>query len=99
MGKCHRGGGSPQTGKLNGPTFRRQEQNWLAVYDNAPQPVWNLDRACLRLAERLTAIRPDGVSFDRVFIERPIGTGPEVMLMVFETRVYRLALHRPASYW
>ncbi len=83
-------------GKLNGPTFRRpQDKNWLAVYDNAPQPVWDLDRAIENLSECLGATQQDGLSFDRVFIERPIGVEPNTMLMVEGVRVSRLRLHRP----
>lgn len=84
--------------KLNDATYRRQDQNWLAVYDNTPQPALDLGRATRNLSERLAAMRHHGVSFDRVFIERPIvlaGAKPNPMLMVRESLVTGLKLHRP----
>jgi hypothetical protein len=84
-----------KTEKLNEATYRRQEQNWLAVYDNTPQPALDLGRATWNLTERLAAMRQEGLRFDRVFIELPIGREPSVMLMVVASRVRGLKLHRP----
>jgi hypothetical protein len=57
-------------------------------------PEDDRDRACLHLIERLAAVLTDCVSFDRVFIERPIGAEPNSMLMIYESRVMPLKLHR-----
>jgi hypothetical protein len=82
--------------KLNGDHWRRQDQNWLAVYDVAPQMVQNLARACDYLRERLAELSHHDVTFDRIFIERPLGGRGNTILMVdAKGSVTPLALHQP----
>jgi len=77
--------------KLNADGFRREEQNWLGVYDNLPQPVWKIDLAVARLKDRLAALPGDGDTFDIVFVERPTS-----MLMVDRSgAITELQLHKP----
>jgi len=57
--------------KLNADGFRREEENWLGVYDNLPQPVWKIDFAVACLKDRVAALQGDGHRFDYVFVERP----------------------------
>jgi len=56
--------------KLNAGGFRREEQNWLGVYDNLPQPVWKIEVVMAALKERLAALPADGHRFDYIFVER-----------------------------
>lgn len=79
-----------KTEMLNEPTFRRQQSNWLAVYDNTPRPCLNLGSALVNLCERLAAIRRHPIEFDRVFIELP-----NDLVMVAGSSAYGLPLHRP----
>ena len=74
-------------GKLNDPHWRRQDQNWLAVHDVAPQAVGDLGLACFYLHERLAALPHHDVNFDRVFVERPIRGNGDTILMVTTERV------------
>lgn len=60
-----------KTQLLNEASFRRQENNWLAIYDNTPRPGLDLGPALGYLRERVATIRPQPVEFDRVFIELP----------------------------
>lgn len=78
-----------KTDLLNEPTFRRQKNNWLAIYDNTPRPALNLGIALSYLHERLAAIRRDRVEFDRVFVE--LWTE---LIMATGKHVYALRLHR-----
>jgi hypothetical protein len=77
---------------LNEPDFGRRKQNWLAVYDNTPQPVWDLGTALAHLRDRVASARVDGTNFDRIFIERW-----NEMVIVMDANVVPVKLHRPAS--
>lgn len=52
-----------KTEVLNEPTFRRQEGNWLAIYDNTPRPYLDLRSALtyLYLASFLPGVGPKGI--------------------------------------
>lgn len=78
-----------KTDLLNEPTFRRQKNNWLAIYDNTPRPGLNLGIALSYLHERLAAIRRGRAEFDRVFVE--LSTE---LIMATGKHVYALRLHR-----
>ncbi len=79
-----------KTEMLNERTFRRQEGNWLAIYDNTPRPYLDVRSALPYLCERLAGIRRHPVEFDRVFIELP-----DNLVMVADGHEYALPVHRP----
>lgn len=79
-----------KTEMLNEPTFRRQERNWLAIYDNTPRAYLDLRSALRYLCERLAGVRRHAVEFDHVFIELPSN-----LVMVAGGHAYALPLHRP----
>ena len=79
-----------KTELLNEPSFQRQENNWLAIYDNTPRPYLDFRFALAYLCERLVAIRRHPIEFDRVFIEVP-----NDLIMVADGHAYGLPLHRP----
>jgi hypothetical protein len=79
-----------KTELLNEPSFRRQEDNWLAIYDNTPRPYLKLDVALGYLGERLASVRRGAVEFDHVFVELS-----NELVMVASNRVCALRLYRP----
>lgn len=79
-----------KTDLLNEPSFRRQENNWLAIYDNTPRPYLELDVALRNLRDRLASNRRGTVEFDCVFVELS-----NELVMVAANRVCALRLLRP----
>lgn len=56
--------------KLNEPDFRRQDNNWLAIYDNVPGPGLQLELAVAKLEAILSAnTYKTGATFDLVTVE------------------------------
>ncbi len=73
--------------KLNGPTFGRQQRNWLAIYDNLPTAALDLDVGIRKLIG-LLGVRPAlPVCFDVITIE---STG--TLLLIEPTKVQKMEL-------
>jgi hypothetical protein len=59
-----------KTSKLNEPDFRRQDENWLAIYNNVPGPGLLIKIAVAKLQAllQINSSQPD-VTFDLVTVE------------------------------
>lgn len=79
-----------KTELLNERSFRRQEGNWLAIYDNTPRPYLKLDVALGYLEDRLACVRRGAVEFDYIFVELT-----NELVMVTDNRFCSLQLYRP----